>query len=451
MSYEFKLDVEHTVIEVVDTGGVDFKERMQAIKEGVTILQDRDKLEVKNNAFIGEFETYKGYRLHSAFQPIISVPHRRAVGFEGLVRPYTDKGEKCSPFELFKLPQSSEQHLELDRQCRRLHMKNFARQCTSNEWLFINLDLQCLALEKAQPGFMEHLFSLHDISPHRVVVEILESEIHDRNYLKSLIKHFRAMGCLIAIDDFGAGHSNFERIWELEPDIVKLDRKLIQRAATTPKIKRILTGMVSLIHEAGSLVIIEGVETEKEAAMAIAVDADMVQGFYFARPSATINLHNQQLDSSINRLIQLQLEQGAEKSKASVNHFSHFKSLFNNKVHHFNQLEQFECCASSILTEKNAVRCFLLDDEGNQLGNSIHSTSYQQQFDDRFLPLLSGEHANWSHKPYHHRAVSFPDQLQMTRPYLSVAGAHMCITLSKAVEIDGDTFVFCCDISWQDD
>jgi len=42
MSYEFKLDFEHAVIEAEYTGIVDFKERKQAIKEGVAILQDRE-------------------------------------------------------------------------------------------------------------------------------------------------------------------------------------------------------------------------------------------------------------------------------------------------------------------------------------------------------------------------------------------------------------------------
>jgi len=408
---------------------------------------------VNSNNITGESEVYKHYRLHSAFQPIISIPHRRPVGYEGLVRAHTDEGEQCSPFELFKQAKSSEQHLELDRLCRRVHMKNFTRQETSNEWLFINLDSQCLAIEQPEPGFMNQLFFLHNISPHRVVIEILESEISDQKYLKNLIEHFRAMGCLIAIDDFGAGHSNFERIWQLEPDIVKLDRKLIQRAALNSKVKRILSGMVALIHEAGSLVIIEGVETEKEAAVAIAVNADMVQGFYFAMPDASIQLHNEQLDRAISRLVQLQLEQGAEKSHSFNHHFSfsRFKKIFKNTAHHFSQLEQFESCAIAILTEQRAVRCFLLDEAGNQIGDSIHSSVYKRQLDKRFLPLLSADHANWSHKHYHHRAVSYPGQLQMTRPYLSIAGSHMCITLSKAVKIDGELFVFCCDLDWQDD
>jgi len=395
-------------------------------------------------------EGYREYQLHSAFQPIISIPHRRSVGYEGLIRAYTDEGKPCSPLDLFMLPKSSDEHLELDRTCRRLHIENFSKQSTTNEWLFINLDSQCLAEEKPTPGFMDSLFSLHNISPQRVVIEILESEINDRDYLKSLISHFRSMGCLIAIDDFGAGHSNFERIWELEPDIVKLDRRLVQRAANNSKVKRILSGMVSLIHETGSLVIIEGVETEQEAAVAIAVNADMVQGFYFARPNAIIQQQNEKMDSAISRLIQLQLEQGEEKSHSFNHHFLCFKKLFKDTVHDFNHLSQFDLCAQAIFSEPRAVRCFLLDEAGNQIGDSIHSAACQQ-LDERFAPLLSGDHANWSHKHYHHRAISAPGRLQMTRPYLSIAGSHMCITVSKAVDINGQLLVFCCDLNWTDE
>ena len=406
---------------------------------------------MKNKDTAVTSDRYKQYKLHSAFQPIISIPHRRPVGYEGLIRAHTDEGEQCSPFDLFMQPKSSEEHLELDRICRRLHMANYSRQNADTEWLFINLDSQCLAEEKPKPGFMDGLFSLHNISPHRVVIEILESEISDRDYLKSLILHFRSMGCLIAIDDFGAGHSNFERIWELEPDIVKVDRRLVERAANSAKVKRILSGMVSLIHQAGSLVIIEGVETEKEADVAIAVNADMVQGFYFARPNAIIQQQNEQVDNAISRLIQLQLERKGEKSNTFSKQFPQFKKLFKDTLHNFSELSQFELCANKILSEAKSVRCFLLDEAGNQIGDSRYSSGSKRHLDERFTPLLSGEYANWSHKHYHHHAISSPGRIQMTRPYLSIAGSQMCITISKAVKIDGKLFVFCCDLNWKDD
>lgn len=392
---------------------------------------------------------YKGWTLSSVFQPIISIPHQRAVGYEGLVRGKTATGVECSPIDIFALPETSGEHLSLDRICRLLHIRNISRQDLDNEWIFINLDSMCLANEKPTPGFMDNLFSVSGIAPHRVVIEILESEINDQAYLKDLIKHFRNMGCLIAIDDFGAGHSNFDRIWELEPDIVKIDRSLIKRAAINSKVKRILSGMVSLIHEAGSLVIIEGVETILEAQAAVEVNADMLQGFYFAKPSAEINY--QCFRDVIQNLITSQ-QQVRNKASNEVSHFTtRFQAEFREGVRQFRELIQLKDFAHVIFQNERVVRCFILDEMGYQIGQSIHSTAYNERLDQRFIPLISADNANWSHKHYHFLAILHPYVIQTSRPYLSIAGASLCITVSLAIVIDQQIYVLCCDLDWQDD
>ncbi len=331
-----------------------------------------------------------------------------------------------------------------------MHVQNFSQQQTNNEWLFINLNSQCLATEKPNPGFMSSLFSISGIAPQRIVIEILESEISDRVYLQELIAHIRSMGCLIAIDDFGAGHSNFDRIWELEPDIVKIDRSLIQRAALSSRIERILTSMVSLIHEAGSLVIIEGIETENEALTAIRANTDMVQGFYFAKPSAHISEDNN-LDKNFSHLLQLQ--EGHKHSRISdVNYsFTQFEKLFQKAVDEFIRFQTLDCCAQIIFAEQQAVRCFLLDEAGYQIGANIRPSRYHQQIDYRFAPLLPNEKVNWAHKHYHCQAIHHFNKVQISRPYLSITDARMCITVSQAIEVDNKIFVFCCDLEWHDD
>src|SRR3984893_4750283 len=74
-------------------------------------------------------------------------------------------------------------------------------------------------------------------------------------------------------------------VWQLQPDIVKLDRGVIEQAARNPRVARTLPRLVSLLHETGALVLVEGVETQHEALLAMECDADFVQGFYFARPA----------------------------------------------------------------------------------------------------------------------------------------------------------------------
>lgn len=206
---------------------------------------------------------------------------------------------------------------------------------------------------------------------------------------------------------------------------------------------------MSLIHETGCLVVIEGVETKDEALIAIDVGADMVQGFYFTLPEAEISF-NSELDSTLTDLVQLQRSQAKKQTQRLDHYFDEFQALYEKALDNFRQHKDFRQASAIIFSEQRAIRCFLLDEVGYQIGNSIHAPSYKQEVDKRVLPLIAGKNASWSHKYYHFRAINQPGKLQVTRPYLSVAGLHMCITVSQAIEVNDTVFVFCCDLYRQD-
>ena len=391
---------------------------------------------------------YKSFVLKSAFQPIISIPHRRTVGYEGLIRPENSAGHRVSPLALFDTAQDSSEGLTLDRVCRNLHAHNFGFQDAKDKWLFLNLDSQSISYKQPDPGFMTQLFESSGIKPYQVVVEILESQVSDRAYLVSFIRNLKKLGCLIAIDDFGAGHSNFDRVWELEPDIVKVDRSLIVRAAISAKVKRVLSSIVSMIHGSGSLVILEGIETREQALLSMEVGADMVQGFYFSKPESFINpcYH---LDSLMTELLHEQRAKTKKQGLALDAHFRRFQAYFEKAITQYVSGDSFKNSVQVVFNDQRAVRCYLLDVSGQQIGQAIHTPNYVLESSIRFSPLAKGENANWSQKHYHYRALRHPGKIQITSPYLSLTGSHMCITISKAVEIFGSTYVFCCDLDWQ--
>lgn len=393
---------------------------------------------------------YRGLSLTSHFQPILSIAHGRAVGYEGLIRAHHDDGSAESPATLLAMPNDGRQSLELDRTCRTLHVHNFARQATAQAWLFLNLNSQYLVSERPDIGFTRDLLQASGIAAHRLVIEIIESEVSDLAQLQRFIRYFRELGCLIAIDDFGAGHSNFDRIWGLEPDIVKIDRRLIQDAGRSRRVERILTGIVSLLHEAGSLVVVEGVETEQEALVAIAANADMVQGFYFARPQAHIDGAQGFADTFAN-LLRGQQWQSVKRS-ADLQHYSReIEGLFHRAVADFAEHRQFGQSSRLLFADPRTVRCYLLNEAGYQVSPNVYAPHYQQQLNARFAPLLCGDNANWSHKHYHYRALKQPGVIQISRPYLSVADSRMCITVSQTVKILGRLHVFCCDLDWREE
>lgn len=393
---------------------------------------------------------YRGLSLSSHFQPIFSIAHGRAVGYEGLIRARHADGTAEPPATLLAMPGNGRESLELDRTCRTLHVHNFARQATGQAWLFLNLNSQYLVSEQPDIGFTHNLLQATGIAAHRLVIEIIESEVGDQAQLKRFISHFRELGCLIAIDDFGAGHSNFDRIWDLEPDIVKIDRRLIQDAGHSRRVERILTGMVSLLHEAGSLVVVEGVESEHEALVAIAANADMLQGFYFAKPQARINT-DQSFANTFDSLLRGQQWQSVKRSADLRHYVRELEGLFQQAVAHFAANQQFEQSSALLFGDPRTARCYLLNEAGYQVSRNVYGAHYQQQMNARFAPLLCGDNANWSHKHYHYRALKQPGVIQISRPYLSVADSRMCITLSQTVRLGGTLYVFCCDLDWQEE
>lgn len=110
-----------------------------------------------------------------------------------------------------------------------------------------------------------------------------------------------------------------------------------------------------------------------------------------------------------------------------------------------------ERACSALLRQDRAARCYLLDSEGRQLGKNINSPLRQSNDDPRFLPLSDASGAVWSRRPYFRRAMNNPRQIQITRPYLSITGVNMCITVSIAIRKNDETLVLCCDLDWHED
>src|ERR1700691_5780145 len=98
-----------------------------------------------------------------------------------------------------------------------------------------------------------------------IVLEIGESAVRDEGELRRWVQSYREAGYLIALDDVGAGHSNLNRIPELQPDILKVDRYLVHGIDEDFHRKEVYRSMASMAHGLGAMIIAEGVETEEEA------------------------------------------------------------------------------------------------------------------------------------------------------------------------------------------
>lgn len=386
--------------------------------------------------------SYNDLRLHSVFQPIFSFANQQPVGYEGLVRATRDNGEQVAPLTLFDGVPDLDQQIALDRLCRKLHMANFVRQAPEDTWLFLNVSPQvCVDGPRHSPFFAEQLQRC-ELPSHRVVVEIVENAIEDEQALLATVNYYKELGCLVALDDFGTGHSNFNRVWTLQPDIVKLDRSIIRHASQEPRVRRSLPNLVAMLHEAGSLVLAEGVQTESEAEVAMEADIDLLQGYLFAKPGIT---PYRRPDVTPVQLCERWRSREAGTRPANHN-LQSLLSIFSRIARAIADGASFDLACRELTDHPGVNSCYLLDDSGSQLAECPQRPDISAQGKRKFSPLQKTQQSSWYRRPYFKSAMSNPGQVQVSRPYLSLTAASMCVTLSLAFTQGDRQRVLCCDM-----
>jgi len=242
-----------------------------------------------DNGAVGHFGEFQ---LRSAFQPLHDAAGKRVpTAFEALLRVTGPDGLNVTPQVAFALPQTRSEIVYFDRLCRMVHVVNFITQSNrASSRLFLNVDGRHLTSIRSgeHGGAFETLLHHAGLSPRRVVLEVLESSVDDFGLLQDAVRAYQLRGFGVAIDDFGAQNSNFDRLWRLEPDIVKLDRNMTLEAVRNPRARRILPKLVDILHDLGASVISEGVETPEHWEIAQGAGVDMVQGFLFSRPQSEL-------------------------------------------------------------------------------------------------------------------------------------------------------------------
>ena len=395
--------------------------------------------------------SFQNYRLTSAFQPVYSYPHRRPVGYEGLIRVEDERGRPITPVTAFEGVGNFEQQIWLDRLCRLLHVHNFVAQRQPDCWLFLNIHPAVFMHAALQVRMLARAVEVvHQLGlpTHRLVFEVTEDVMARDDSFEEAVEAARATGCLLALDDFGVGHSNFDRIWRIRPEIVKLDRSLLMRSRGSRRMARVLSQMVALLHECGSLVLLEGIETAEDAQLAIDADVDLVQGFAFGHPAPF--LRDGEGVSALEDVWSLFNERQAQLRRDHLDRLTPFRTALALSLQAVQQARPLAEACQPFLKLEGAQMCYLLDDDGREIGARAVPASGPAEVDPRFLPMERAGDARWARRPYFRRAVETVGEIQTTRPYLSLHGARMCVTVSVAYWQDGRLRVLCGDLDWDE-
>lgn len=153
--------------------------------------------------------------------------------------------------------------------------------------LAANVSAQSLSCAPSWGDVLARLKQRPDVA-RRLIWEITETAIvRDMEQATSFVSTLRALGCRIAIDDFGVGNASIGHLLAFSPDIIKIDRLFLDRATASARDAAIFRQLVELARSFDAEVVAEGVETRLHADLVASTGAAWQQGYFHARPSPT--------------------------------------------------------------------------------------------------------------------------------------------------------------------
>ncbi len=121
--------------------------------------------------------------------------------------------------------------------------------------------------------------------PERLEIEITESMLIDNlEQSHSKVEELSSMGVSIALDDFGTGYSSLSYLKVLPISTLKVDKSFLEAVPSKEKDTRMLGALISLAHEMDYGVVVEGIENIEQAEKCRELRAELLQGYYYARP-----------------------------------------------------------------------------------------------------------------------------------------------------------------------
>lgn len=420
---------------------------------------------------------FKDLELRTVFQPAFSLPHKKAVGFEASLRGAEEDGSVVAPQAMFAPRDNFSETCLLDLLGTTVHVHNFAASRSAQNLLFLNLQAEVFLDYAHSAQFLSTLFDHYRIPKHRVVLDI-PAYLLKLERLDAAIEAYRALGCLISIDDLGVEDGDLDSVVRTGPDIVKIDHSVVASAVANASVRNMLLHAVSLLHEMGTLVLLEGVESKAEAMMAIEADADFASGFFFGPlyedvdefddPGAVLdNLWDSyRVGSAPGRASEARSSAELDEETLYSSHIKKMRSAAPSDIHRYRDERRpfiaaiqragalmeagagIQAASADFLKLDGAIRCFLLDGNGAQLGPELWGAMPPPAQGINFAELIEAVDGNWSRRDFFRRAIQEPRIVQVTRRYRSLAGYARCVTFSIAVIVNGKPVVICGDVDW---
>ena len=224
-------------------------------------------------------------RIKLYYQPILNLEQNKIQKYEVLMRIEDDTGEIRTPSffldtlkKMYIYPEVTK--LIIQKSFAFFKEKSYAFSINLNYTDIINQDIKTfiVTILKDNPEIAK-----------RCIFELIENEAFlNLEEINEFIVMTHSYGVKIAIDDFGSGYSNYDLIFNLDIDYIKIDGSLIKNLLLDHKSEIIVESLVTLAREKGAKVVAEWVSDEALFHKVQEMGIDFAQGYYIGKPSNSL-------------------------------------------------------------------------------------------------------------------------------------------------------------------
>lgn len=222
-------------------------------------------------------------KLHSVYQPIISIRSAAVLGWEALIRgPENSYFQK--PDAIFSFAEEEGLLFPLEKICRESAFNNLG-ELGPGQKIFVNVHPNTINDPAFTEGETMRIIQNLHINPENIVFEITERhQIKDFMSFNRTLTHYRDQGFLVAVDDLGSGFSSLQPIAEIRPDYIKIDMSLVRQIHKDRVKAALMETFVTFAEKIGCEIIAEGIEEEAELALLTTIGVHYGQGYLFGKP-----------------------------------------------------------------------------------------------------------------------------------------------------------------------
>lgn len=366
------------------------------------------------------------------FQPIVGAASGAIIGYEALARQHDANDRVISAGGLFSSPDiATEQLIAWDRMVRRQALEQFS-QSNFNGYLTINISAawidQLLDFNSLPTLLMLDEFK---VDRSRVIIEITESK-GDLDKLVDIAAVYRRHGLKIAIDDFGAGFSQLERVMAIQPDIIKLDMQLFQNATRGGIASDIVHLISRLAKRTGCRIVCEGVETADDFHFGLSCGAQYMQGYLFSPATAEFKepRHYQQQISSLRKTF---LKKTVVNEERKIQFIANIKNLIELLKKALETDFNLNKLSAHPFEKSGVLRFYLCNNEGDQISSNFNFADAKWFEDATQLGF------NWAWRPYFYQLLALESakdsyRLVTSERYRDFNTDMLCKTLSLRLD-----------------